>query len=430
MPAPSDLVHETTVGTGTGNLDLINVNGKRSFNTAFGNGAPTNVFDYFISHRTAAEWERGTGHMSDSDTLVRDTVIASSNSNNAVNFSAGTKDVTNDVPAGRRLLFDATTALTPTQQAQAQQNLGILGPFGGRLTLTSATPVLSSNAVGATTVYYSFFRHDKVPVYDGTSWRFVTFTELSLALDSDSGHTGYHQSGKLFDIFYAYVSGTLYFGTGPAWTNNTTRSAAISRLNGIWTNTASMTLRHGSSSGNTVTVPANQGAYLGTMYATANGQTGMNFLPSPANGGTNNILGLYNAHNRVPVNAICFDNTSSWTYNSSSGRPSNDSASNRVSFVDGLQESSIITKVSQELGAGVGVTIFTGIGLDTTVSPSRGALIIAATATVAVEDAYAPVLGFHFISGIEATSGGSGTFYGLTSFGGVQSFGLQVSLSM
>lgn len=99
MPATSDLVHETTTGTGTGNLDLVNENGKRSFNTAFGNGAPTNVFDYFISNRAAAEWERGTGHMSDSDTLVRDTVLASSNAGAAVNFSAGTKDVTNDEPA-------------------------------------------------------------------------------------------------------------------------------------------------------------------------------------------------------------------------------------------------------------------------------------------------------------------------------------------
>lgn len=144
MPAPSDLVHETTTGTGTGNLDLSNVNGKRSFNTAFGNGAPTNVFDYFISHRTAAEWERGTGHMSDSDTLVRDTVIASSNSNNAVNFSAGTKDVTNDIPASRQVegpgsstdlnvaLWNSTTgrilkqAGTAAERKTARESLGVV----------------------------------------------------------------------------------------------------------------------------------------------------------------------------------------------------------------------------------------------------------------------------------------------------------------
>lgn len=100
-PIISNLVHETSTTTGTGNFTLSNVNGKQSFNTAFGNGATTDVFWYFISNRDAAEWEVGTGHMSAASTLVRDTIIASTNSNAAVNFSAGTKDVTNNVPANR-----------------------------------------------------------------------------------------------------------------------------------------------------------------------------------------------------------------------------------------------------------------------------------------------------------------------------------------
>lgn len=107
MPAPANLVHQTTTGTGTGNLTLAAVNGKQSFATAFGTGVTTNVFDYFVSNREAAEWERGTGHMSDATTLVRDTVIESSNSNAAVNFSSGTKDVTNDIPAGSQLQSSA-----------------------------------------------------------------------------------------------------------------------------------------------------------------------------------------------------------------------------------------------------------------------------------------------------------------------------------
>lgn len=101
MPAPSDLIHQTATTTGTGNFTLVAVNGKRSFNTGFGTGG-TDLFDYYISSRDAAEWERGTGHLSDATTLVRDTVIASSNANAAVNFAAGTKDVTNDVPAAKQ----------------------------------------------------------------------------------------------------------------------------------------------------------------------------------------------------------------------------------------------------------------------------------------------------------------------------------------
>lgn len=111
MPAPADLVHQTSSSTGTGSLTLASVNGKRDFATVFSTGG-SDVFDYFISNRSAAEWERGTGHMSDSTTLVRDTVIASSNSNSAVNFTAGTLDVTNDVPASKQVYTDGTQTLT------------------------------------------------------------------------------------------------------------------------------------------------------------------------------------------------------------------------------------------------------------------------------------------------------------------------------
>jgi hypothetical protein len=112
---PSSLVHQTATTTGTGNFTLVAVNGKRSFNTAFGNGATTNVFDYFISHRAAAEWEIGTGHMSDATTLVRDTVVTSSNANALVNFAAGTKDVTNDIPANENIFFADATGIYSTE---------------------------------------------------------------------------------------------------------------------------------------------------------------------------------------------------------------------------------------------------------------------------------------------------------------------------
>lgn len=102
MPVNANLVHQTSTTTGTGSFTLSVVNGKQSFDTAFGHGATTDVFDYYISSRDAAEYERGTGHMSAATTLVRDTVIESTNANAAVNFSAGTKDVVNDAPAGRQ----------------------------------------------------------------------------------------------------------------------------------------------------------------------------------------------------------------------------------------------------------------------------------------------------------------------------------------
>jgi hypothetical protein len=113
MPAIGDLVHQNSASTGTGNLTLSAINGKRTFDSVFGHAATTNFFHYFISNRNAAEWEYGTGHMSDATTLVRDTVILSSNANAAVSFSAGTLDVASDLPASMQDIHAATGKTTP-----------------------------------------------------------------------------------------------------------------------------------------------------------------------------------------------------------------------------------------------------------------------------------------------------------------------------
>lgn len=110
MPVPANLVHQLTTGTGTGNLPLTAVPGKQTFGAAFPAGT-ANEFDYFVSHRTAAEWEYGTAHVT-AGALVRDTVIGSSNANAAVNFSAGDKDVTNDIPAAKQVTTDTAQTLT------------------------------------------------------------------------------------------------------------------------------------------------------------------------------------------------------------------------------------------------------------------------------------------------------------------------------
>lgn len=118
MPVPSDLIHNQSTTTGTGDLTLVAVNGKRSFNTGFGTGG-SNLFDYYISNQGAAEWERGTGHLSSSTVLVRDTVLASSNANALVNFSAGTKDVANDIPAANQARLDAANSWANTTDASS-----------------------------------------------------------------------------------------------------------------------------------------------------------------------------------------------------------------------------------------------------------------------------------------------------------------------
>lgn len=92
-----DRVQETSTTTGTGTLTLAGaVTGFASFTTGVGDG---NLCPYAIegvdgSGIPSGEWETGVGtYTASGTTLARTTVISSSNSNNAVNFSAGTKRV-------------------------------------------------------------------------------------------------------------------------------------------------------------------------------------------------------------------------------------------------------------------------------------------------------------------------------------------------
>jgi hypothetical protein len=85
------------------------VSGYQSF-AVIGNA---NTTYYTIVHQTANEWEVGIGtYTSSGTTLSRDTVLASSNSGSLVNFSAGTKFVFCDYPAGRAVYLDTATNAT------------------------------------------------------------------------------------------------------------------------------------------------------------------------------------------------------------------------------------------------------------------------------------------------------------------------------
>lgn len=104
MAAFGNLVFQFTTSTGTGNLTLTALSAEatpqyfRNFSTVFGTGSGS-LFYYCIRNQALLEFEVGIGYMSDTTTLVRQTVIESSNANALVNFSVGTKDVISDIPA-------------------------------------------------------------------------------------------------------------------------------------------------------------------------------------------------------------------------------------------------------------------------------------------------------------------------------------------
>ncbi len=89
-------VTTTTTGTGTLTLGSAAVGGFQDF-SVIGDG---NTTYYAITDSTNSAWEVGIGvYTSSGTTLSRDTVLESSNSNNAVNFGSGAKDVFVTFPA-------------------------------------------------------------------------------------------------------------------------------------------------------------------------------------------------------------------------------------------------------------------------------------------------------------------------------------------
>jgi hypothetical protein len=107
----NDRVKETTTTTGTGAVSLGGATtGFETFAAGIGN---SNTTYYVIAHQTAAEFEVGLGTLDgDSSDLTRTTVISSSNSDSAVSFSAGTKDVFCTMPASKLVFEDASSDVT------------------------------------------------------------------------------------------------------------------------------------------------------------------------------------------------------------------------------------------------------------------------------------------------------------------------------
>jgi hypothetical protein len=132
-----DRVQETTTTTGTGTITLDGaVSGFQSF-SVIGNA---NTTYYAIVHQTLAEWEVGLGtYTSSGTTLSRDTILASSNSGSAVNFSAGTKNVFVTYPADKSVYEDASNNVTLPANLSVNGNTTLGDASGDSVTFNAAT---------------------------------------------------------------------------------------------------------------------------------------------------------------------------------------------------------------------------------------------------------------------------------------------------
>jgi len=145
----NDRVKETSTTTGTGTLNLAGA--EQGYETFVSGIGTTNTTYYAIENNSAGEFEVGIGTVTDAspDTLSRDTVISSSNSDNKVDFSAGTKNVFCTLPAKRAMSPSMTaTGYVVTHASTLDEDQTIdSGVLAGPVTVTGTQTITGTVVV-------------------------------------------------------------------------------------------------------------------------------------------------------------------------------------------------------------------------------------------------------------------------------------------
>lgn len=289
----------------------------------------------------------------------------------------------------------ADPAGTPASDKISGTRLGglfVAAQCQGRLTTESGVPVSTSDRTAQGTLYWTPCTTSGVATasglvgfYDGTRYVVKSLTELSLSLTVTSG--------KNYDVFLDYNSGTPQLALSAAWTNDTTRADALATQGPFVVKSGSTSLR-----------------WVGTIRA-----SGSNVIADSGGGVTSQVGGqrfVWNAYNAVPRHMSVYDSTSSWTYGTNTWRQLNNTSGNKVEYVCGGLVSTVemIAGGAIYIGASdTGGAI--GIGIDSTSANSGIAqnevyLFGSTTTVVGVSSRYngLPGLGYHYIAELEIAS--------------------------
>ena len=146
----NDRVKETSTTTGTGTFSLDGA--SQDFETFVAGVGTGNTTYYCIVNAGTGEFEVGVGTVTDAtpDTLSRDTVLSSSNSDGLVTFTAGTKDVFCTIPAKKTIspVMEATgyvvTHASTLDQDQTLDSGVLAGPvtISGTQTITGTLVII------------------------------------------------------------------------------------------------------------------------------------------------------------------------------------------------------------------------------------------------------------------------------------------------
>lgn len=216
-------------------------------------------------------------------------------------------------------------------QRQNGNILGVPCPLAiceGRLTLSSGTPITTSN-VSSGTLYFTPFRGSRVALYDGSRWKLYPFSERSLTLSITSG--------KNYDVFLYDNAGTLTLELSAAWTSDTARADALALQDGVHVKSGAATRR-----------------YLGTLRASAANQSS----------DSTDKRFVWNCYNRVQRTLAVADSTDSWTQSAAGWEQARGSAANQLDLVLGLAEDPVQARVIAKSYNTSGGSVSVGVGVD------------------------------------------------------------------
>ena len=362
--------------------------------------------------------------VSTSDFTTQAQVITfAGNPNGSVAGTAGTGSIPSSMVWDRtnNVLYVATTtgsaattvwtAVNPSNAANA-----VVPMPGGYLTPVSNTPIILSDATAITSIFYTPFRGNLCPIYNGSTFVVFTFSEQTLALAAQ------HAIAAGYDVFAFSNSGTFTVGTGPAWSNSTAGAGArgtgagttqLQLINGMYCNAVAMTVRNGAT---TYSVAANQATYLGSILI--GGSAGqVNLYRSY---GQNRTWGVWNYYNRQDIILKAGDSTASWVYTTDTFRAANGSSANTAHVFQGIAEEILDLRYQNSAQATFANTaIFSGIGVNSTTTASglTGSSYPGTQTTKTPSAVYIapPSLGLNSITCLEKSNVASGT---CTFFGG------------
>lgn len=325
------------------------------------------------------------------------------------------------------LTYDAGSAefhiVNPASAGSSSGSSVNLFPPQGYLNLvgqSSGDVIQTSDVTGVGTIFYSPFVGNTLPIWNGSTFKSVVFSELTATLTTAGSPSNTIQDECVFSN-----NGVPTLVTGPSWTTVTigagnrgtgAGSAQISRLQGIWVNAVSIIGYNGLSS---YTIPANQCTYVGSVSVDATaGQTS-----AYVSFGQSRKWGVWNAYNRQPIQMQAGDGTSNWSYATNTTRAANGNAANSAVVFMGLPEEPVkattIATISTVINQNQTTAGKTGVGYNSTTvfSGTAGNVLFTNQATTGITPTFtiagsfqgAPALGLNTITILESGLGATAT---------------------